>query len=160
MVLVLLLAAALLFAPDSAQGKDIYRWIDEAGDTHYATEVPKKYKGTASKVESNVNVLPDSRLEGRAGRSAGMPVSPPLPVSPENRNESAVTSIGTYGTSGSSGGQGGTDDCDSLRRQYWESQACFNRYRNVNGSVKLEAFRHCTEVESPIAQCGPLITEP
>ncbi len=40
-------------------------------------------------------------------------------------------------------------ECEKKWRRYRESQACFARYRLVDGGVKAEAFKHCAEVKQP-----------
>lgn len=39
--------------------------------------------------------------------------------------------------------------CKQAWEKYRESQACFAPYILVNGGVKAEAFKHCTEVKQP-----------
>lgn len=46
-------------------------------------------------------------------------------------------------------------DCDAAFTRYRESMECFARFRNVNGSVKAEAYRYCTPVADPSPRCGP-----
>jgi hypothetical protein len=38
---------------------------------------------------------------------------------------------------------------DRKLREYLDSEACFERYRNVNHSLKVEAFKHCKELPDP-----------
>ncbi|MFN0317777.1 MAG: DUF4124 domain-containing protein [Burkholderiales bacterium] len=38
-------------------------------------------------------------------------------------------------------------NCLEAKRKFEESWACFNPYRNQNGSIRAEAFQHCTEVK-------------
>lgn len=47
-------------------------------------------------------------------------------------------------------------DCQRLWRRYQRSQACYERHRNANGSVKPEAVQRCGEpLPDPSARCGP-----
>ena len=39
--------------------------------------------------------------------------------------------------------------CKKAWKKYKESEACFAPYRLVNGGIKAEAFKHCTEVKQP-----------
>ena len=39
--------------------------------------------------------------------------------------------------------------CELAWKKYRESQACFAPYILVNGGVKAEAFKHCTEIKQP-----------
>ena len=52
-----LIAFALLLVPDSAYAKDIYRWTDDSGDTHYGDRVPQQYKSVARKLVPGAGVL-------------------------------------------------------------------------------------------------------
>ena len=45
-------------------------------------------------------------------------------------------------------------ECVALRKQYLDSQACFQRYRDANGSVRPEGFKACREVLDPSPRCG------
>ena len=46
--------------------------------------------------------------------------------------------------------------CERLWRRYQRSQACYERHRNANGSVKPEAVQRCGEpLPDPSARCGP-----
>lgn len=159
MLAVVSIAAALFLMSGSAQGKDVYRWTDERGTTHYADKVPKAYRGVARKVEIDVDA-PAARKRAGENDDRGMPLVSSVPVPLAGSEAASAGSSGSSGASGSAGSDGSTPDCTSLRRQYWESQACFNQFRNANGSVKAEAFRYCREVQSPVERCGPLITEP
>lgn len=155
MSLFIWIGALLLSFSLSAQSKDIYRWTDAEGATHYADKVPKEFKGKARKVDVHVNEVGTNR---QAAMDA-TPVVSALPVPTLSRYGDQPQSAGSSASAGSSG-SGGPDECAALRRKYWESQECFNSYRNVNGSVKAEAYQHCAVVKNPVAQCGPIITEP
>jgi len=43
--------------------------------------------------------------------------------------------------------------CEEEWKRFHESAACFSRYRNANGSVKAEAYKHCVEVKQPLSLC-------
>jgi hypothetical protein len=54
------------------------------------------------------------------------------------------------------GANAGAPDCPRLWREYRRSQACYARYRTLNG-MNTEAFRVCgPDLPDPSAQCGPL----
>ena len=76
----------------------------------------------------------------------------------ENRNsrfaEQAPPASGSQAAQSPSATSDGKD-CATLHRLYMESQACFSRYRNANGSIKAEAFDNCTPVIDPNPVCGP-----
>ena len=52
-----LLAAAIL-AP-LAQAATMYKWVDEAGVTHFSDKVPEKYRASARTIESRSYELSD-----------------------------------------------------------------------------------------------------
>lgn len=166
MIAAVLIALALFFAPDPALAKDIYRWTDDSGDTHYGDRVPQQYKSVARKLVpgAGVSIVTGPGARANNERSAPVVSSYRSPVADTAQMQAGnASSSGASGTSGAQGGSGvpdGAMDCNSLRRQYWESQACFNQFRNANGSVKPEAFSQCREVQNPDIQCGPLIIEP
>ncbi len=54
-----------------------------------------------------------------------------------------------------SGGATSEATCARLRKEYLDSQACFERYRIVGGAVKPEAFERCRNVVDPSPRCGP-----
>jgi hypothetical protein len=43
--------------------------------------------------------------------------------------------------------------CAEKWERYRSSAECFSRYRNVNGSIKSDAYGHCTEVSYP-SECA------
>lgn len=155
MTLFVLIGALLFSFTSYGHAKDIYRWTDENGATHYADKVPKKFEHTVRKVDAHVNELNTNRQR--------VVVDAPiisLPSTVASSPQGVQVEIMGSGESAGSGGTGGSDDCSTMRRKYWESQECFQRYRNANGSVKAEAYQHCAVVTNPVEQCGPVITEP
>ncbi|MDQ6639450.1 MAG: hypothetical protein M3Z15_07250, partial [Pseudomonadota bacterium] len=56
---------------------------------------------------------------------------------------------------GSLSGSAPDANCAALRKRYLDSQACFERYRVANGSVKPEAYKACRNVVDPAPRCGP-----
>ncbi len=59
------------------------------------------------------------------------------------------SSASSAGAPGATGINDKKKKCQEEWRVYRESQACFARYRTVNGGVRPEAFRHCVEVKQP-----------
>jgi hypothetical protein len=49
---------------------------------------------------------------------------------------------------------GTTSRCAALRKQYAQSQACFQRFRLHNGGLRPGASKHCKEIKNPSLQCG------
>ena len=56
---------------------------------------------------------------------------------------------------GSLSGSSPDADCAVQRKRYLDSQACFERYRSSNGSVKPEGYKACRNVVDPAPRCGP-----
>jgi hypothetical protein len=130
------------------QAAEIYRWMDEKGKVHFSDSVPEKYKRSATQTDSRRYELSEAQLREKAQQAS--------------RNAVVTQSAGSarpQGKQQAAASEEKQPDCATLRRQYLESQDCFGRFRNVNGSIKAEAFQHCTEVKDPTPQCGPMITE-
>jgi hypothetical protein len=135
---------------------DIYEWIDDQGGMHVSDIVPDKYKSRARKIDtrgSEVSPQQRSEAEARAANDkatmekaqaeadaaaarlrrdpvqrgpAAAPVAPPKPA----------------------------DDCQTLQRQFKESQDCFASFRRPDGTLKPEAFQKCTDLADPSSRCG------
>lgn len=128
-----LLPALLLLAALPAQA-EIFKWVDENGRTHFGETLPDKYKKSATTLSPQpMNTIPGDKLRGSgAGRaaesgggdSASAPPEPPAPP-PEPLS------------------------CEAQWQKFRESQACFARFRNANGSLKPEAAKMCENMEQP-----------
>ena len=47
-------------------------------------------------------------------------------------------------------------DCEAQWRRFFRSQACFERFRNVGGSIKGQAIDQCGQpLPDPTPQCSP-----
>jgi hypothetical protein len=141
-----LVVSCLTFFALSVHATDIYRWVDEKGKVHFSDSVPEKYKHSATHTDSRRYELSEKQLQERAEQASRYPVRPlpPASASPQNTQQSAAKPPEQA-------------DCATLHRRYLESQDCFGRFRNVNGSIKAEAFQYCAEVKDPTPECGPLI---
>lgn len=83
-------------------------------------------------------VLGSISLTVNAGNEFGeSPDNPPTQGNPDRFNNE---------------GGPGQSICEDKWMQYMKSQECFAPYRNANGSIKAEAFKHCVEVKYP-ADC-------
>ncbi len=151
-------AALLLGTQAGAQAGDIYRWVDEAGQTHLSDVVPDKYKDSARHIDSRqYELTPEQQREAaaRAARErarasespappaadAPSPATPPAPVSPP------VIKRPTEGVTPST-------DCATWWRLFRESEVCFYPFRLVGGGIKPEAFEHCNVIPSPEPRCA------
>ena len=45
--------------------------------------------------------------------------------------------------------------CAALRKQYLQSQVCFDHYRLADGGLRPGAAKHCRNVVDPSPRCGP-----
>jgi hypothetical protein len=150
----LVLSGCLTFAAIASAG-DIYRWVDEKGQTHLSDTVPPQYQQRATKVDTSTSKVTEKARAEAADRAA---------------KEKAALAGGT-GTAAPTSGSGigelkpenkpaasGIDDqrarCAQWRRDYEQNQDCFNQYRTVNGAIRSEAYQVCREVPDPAAECG------
>ena len=138
----------------SVAAAEIYKWIDEHGQTQYGNSVPKAHRSQAKAIELDPEVTDAQRDEAQARsvkeralaesmtrerqkaaqKVAPKPSVPPAPVKPV------------------SSGPGPSDkkrQCEEDWKRYQESQACFAPYRTANGGIKAEAFQHCAELKQP-----------
>lgn len=119
---------------------EVYKWVDDAGHTHYGSAPPESPKAKAMPVQlKNTEVSDEQRAEAeaRAARQKASLGHVPMPQAPQ-------TSQFTRNKSTPRG-----NSCKDQWKQYQDSSACFARYRSANGSVKPEAFKVCPEVKQP-----------
>lgn len=129
-----LLLLSLLLAPAAPAG-EIYKWVDEQGQTHFGETMPEKYRKAAQPVDPQPqNVIRVETPRYRAPEGSSRPAAPaPAGEAPVPPPASAPPS------------------CEEQMRRYAESQACFARYRNANGSLRAEAAA-CQDVPMPSCQ--------
>lgn len=147
---------ALLFA-GLADSAAIYRWTDQAGNVNFSDVVPDEYRGVAKRVDS---VMPTPSPEEqrsaieRAARDEARAADVPTTAPPANDSppEGAVPS--KISSKHPPNAPTEDTDCDTWRRLYRESLACFAPFRTALGATKAEAFTHCTPVKEPPVRCG------
>jgi hypothetical protein len=137
LILVLALSSAIYAA-------EVFRWVDENGEVHYGDSVPERYKQKAKKLDSaGPPVTSEQRKEAEARLA---------------REKAAVESMSKARESNSTGSKPGAPNskraagdagCAEQMKKYQESLACFDAYRNANGSVKAEAAKNCAQVQQP-----------
>lgn len=131
-----LLPALLLLAVLPAQA-EIYKWVDENGRTHFGEVVPDKYRKAATTLNPQpANTIQGSTLRGKlpAGdRRDEPPAAAAAAPAPASIPASAA------------------EQCRAAQERYRRSQECFARYRNANGSLKVEAGQNCEDVPQPPA---------
>lgn len=163
-LLALLIACAALL--HTANASEIYRWVDENGQTHIADTVPARYKNSANKVDTSASKVSKEqratalqRAEEVKKTAAERALAPAAPTtaSPSSSRDSA-NGEGPEGYSlepDAKAKKSNADDadCARLRREYDESQACFVQFATQTG-IKGEAYDHCTSVPDPTPRCG------
>jgi hypothetical protein len=140
---------------------DIYRWVDENGQTHLSDTVPDKYRNSATRVDPGPEPTPQQREEAEARAAqqkkradeeaqrrareapdAGggtAPAAPAPAIKPAPPAPPATTS---------------DSNCAELLRRYRESQECFAPYRMANGAIRPEGFQLCgPDVADPSGRC-------
>ena len=138
-------ALILFIALSSATyAAEVFRWVDEKGEVHYGDSVPERYKQKAKKLDpAGPAVTSEQRKEAEARLA---------------REKAAVESMSKARESNSNGSQPGAPNskraardagCAEQMKKYQESLACFDAYRNANGSIKAEAAKNCAQVQQP-----------
>jgi hypothetical protein len=142
-----------LFA-SMANAGDIYRWVDENGQTHVADTVPPQYRKSATKIDARASEVSESQRAEAAARAARQKAAITDPSRPASSNPPASGELSPEIKPGASGLNDKRARCDDWRRAYEQSQACFNRYRTVSGAIRSEGYQRCTEVSDPATECG------
>lgn len=128
-----LLPALLLLAVLPAQA-EIFKWVDENGRTHFGEVVPDKYRKTATSMSPQpTNTIQGSALRGTS-RATG-------------DEGSASSDAGERPTAPVA--QSAAEQCRARQERYRQSQECFARYRNANGSLRADAAQNCEDIPQP-----------
>lgn len=161
-----LAAIALMPAAGLCLATDIYRWVDEQGHTHMADAVPERYKASAAKTNSKRFEVSQSdhlaalariakERERLAAEQARVEAEAAERARAEAAQRSAAPAPGSAASRAASrSGKPSVAECAGLWREYFKSQECFAPYRLSGGGIKGEAFDHCTQIVSPMQQCG------
>lgn len=149
----LAVVANFLFSP-VAGATSICRWVDSNGKVQFSDVVPESYKSVVTCTHTEKTAAPvnqragtDNSTDRRAKASpptaaASNTVAPEIPASrPAAKRPGEKITDST--------------DCQTWRRVYDESGACFAPFRTARGGIKAEAFSACNEVPNPESQCGP-----
>lgn len=140
------------FAAAATQAADIYQWVDDSGRMQASDVVPDKYKATARRLDSQrFELSAAQKAEAQTRRASSRKGSGDLPGESVSDNGQTAPAASL---SGSPRAAHAATDCETLRRRYDESQACFSPFKNVNGTMKPGANEACTEVPDPSPQCG------
>lgn len=132
----------------TAQGADMFKWVDERGVVHYGESVPERYKKKATKVGQRIAEPTDAQrreAEERLTRDRARAQARPAPDSASNPPPAGSGAQ----SPASRAGAGAPLSCEEQKRRYEESQQCFHPFRLANGGVKPEAFERCVDVKEP-----------
>ena len=132
-----ILPALLLLLALPAQA-EIYKWVDENGRTHFGETLPEKYrKSGQSLTPQPLNTIQGealrkgARSDNRPARDAGEEPQPAY-VPPPTADQR----------------------CAEQHLKYRQSQECYARFRNANGSLKADAAGQCADVPQPTCTEG------
>ena len=133
---------------------DIYRWVDDAGQTHMSDVVPEKYKAVAKRIDSKKFDISDAdrlQAQDRAAKDKLLTERKPSDVVAEptvlNDPKLANPKLAPPMPQGT---------CSQKWDAYYSSQECFapftvrSRYGNI---IRPEGFQQCQIVESPVKTC-------
>lgn len=139
----------------TASASEIYRWVDEKGQTHVADTVPARYKNSAKKIDTSASkVSKEERaaalqraeeVKKAAAARAPTPTAASPTASPEGYSLEPDANTKRSNPDDA--------DCARLRREYDQSQACFAQFATQTG-IKGEAYDHCQSVPDPTPRCG------
>lgn len=135
------LGVCLLAAIGAAHAGEIYKWTDENGKVHFSDVKPASPKDQAQPVEMKVHrpSEPERReAQARADREKSLLKGPEKEPAPAAAGSLATKPVAPDDSS-----------CEAQWRKYNESSACFESFRQANGSVRAEAYQKCAEVKTP-----------
>lgn len=125
----------LLVLPAQAE---IYKWVDEKGRTHFGETLPEKYRKSGQALAPQ----PLNTIQGEALRRAAPPPGATDPAAAPPAPAASVAPVSA------------AQRCAEQHAKYRQSQECFARFRNANGSLKAEAAGQCQEVPQPACSEG------
>jgi len=147
-------AACAAVLATAAHAADIYRWVDDKGETHIADTVPPAYRNRATRIDTSGA---DVSAADRAAAEARLAKDKALLEGAAKPGPAAAGDAGELAPAHKPGASGLDDQraqCDEWRRDYAQSQSCFSSYGTASGAVRAEAYQHCTVVPDPAPTCG------
>lgn len=148
-----LLICLLCMAACAPAAATVYRWVDDQGRTHFADTVPERYRDRARPVDLRDDTPTEAerrQAEERAARERARLAPPADGPAAASRPAASAPAAARRPPAPPSA----DTDCETWRRLYEESLACFGPYRNVRGAPRPEAFERCTPVDEPPPRCG------
>ena len=125
---------------------EVYKWVDQAGKTHFGDTVPQQDQPAAKPVNLHgaASVSAERRrdaqqrsaaaqgrlraAENQAGAKAVAPIAEPDPTPPKPRPRTSEEKLADFRA----------------------SQECFDPFHNYRGTgIKPEAFSQCSEIKDP-----------
>ena len=151
----LLMAVVTNFLVSPAVGaSSICRWIDKNGRVQISDVVPEGYKSVVTCTHTEKTATPvNQRAANGIPKDSRANESPPAAaassaVPPQDAAARPIAKRPSQKVTEST-------DCQTWRRLYDESGACFAPFRTARGGIKAEAFAVCNEVANPESKCGP-----
>jgi hypothetical protein len=141
--LALLLTGILLTF--SIEAAEIYRWVDAQGQVHFSDAIPTAKGTKALPVDLRATDVSDQQRQEAKERQAKdlerlkkpKTISEPTPTTPPPQTSKPPAPLNPDAS------------CEEQWAAFDQSWACFNPYRTANGSIKGEAFEHCSELSAP-----------
>lgn len=145
--IIFLIFLELLLSLNSNAG-EVYKWVDETGRTHFGDTIPERYQDKSKKIDVTASKLTDAQ------RKEGMDRATKEKMALKNDSETNQETVIHTPLEGLKKKPAPASTTCREKMQAWrESAACFDKYRNQNGSVKPEAYRNCTDVKKPAEIC-------
>ena len=168
----LILAGLLGMAMHALQAADIYRWVDDQGQTQMSDVVPEKYRDKATRINSKKYELTSDQKADARDRA--------VYEAQRARDEKEMRRQAQYEDQArererrylanqelararakanqSSSSDSARNNCEELWRRYNDGVACFSRFAAGNvggGSVRIrpEAYQFCTDAPLPPSSC-------
>lgn len=133
--------------PSALHAADLYRWVDEAGKTHYGDTVPRRYRDKATRVAPAAPPPTADQQRAAAVRAAREREAQKTATPPRTDAKGAPRALPEPEPVAR-----GISPCEAAKQRFLESQQCFDRFRLVNGGLKAEAFEHCEELKPPACE--------
>jgi len=120
---------------------DVYKWTDPNGQVHYADAVPEGKASAAKGISVKGGPVSEADRKAATERLAryrddllrASPEAAPVPASTPPKPSKTP--------------------CEEAWEAYNASYACFDPYRMGHGTIRLEAFQSCKEVNRPPEAC-------
>ena len=169
----LILAGLLGMAMHALQAADIYRWVDDQGQTQMSDVVPEKYRDKATRINSKKYELTSDQKADARDRA--------IYEAQRARDEKEIRRQAQYEDQArererqylanqelararakanqASSSDSARNNCEELWRRYNDGVACFSRFAAGNvggGSVRIrpEAYQFCTDAPLPPSSCS------